>query len=84
MSGWNLPPGCSVNDIPGNGPNAYEITIDGIPYAWDEDDKVYMYTGRHANEWDDGYRFLGTLAWDDDEPEQTLRNWLKTLGNFSP
>jgi hypothetical protein len=43
-----------------------------------------MYTGQHANEWDDGYRFLGTLAWDDDEPEQTLRNWLKTLGNFSP
>jgi hypothetical protein len=76
MTGWNLPPGCNVRDLPGCGPNAYQITIDGIEYVWDEDDQVYMYTGHHANEWDDGYRPLGTLAWDEDDPEQALRNWL--------
>jgi hypothetical protein len=81
MSGWNLPPGCSVRDLPGAGPNAYEVAIDGTHYAWDEDDRVYMYTGEHRDEYDDGYRLLGTLAWDDDNPEQTLRDWIVSLSS---
>jgi hypothetical protein len=77
--GWDLPPGCSVRDLPGYGDCVYEVTIDGVHYAWKEDDTVYKYTGQHDHDYDDGYRLIGTLAWDDDSPEETLRNWLKTL-----
>lgn len=76
MTGWNLPPGCSIRDIDPPA-EALELTIDGVLYAWDEDDNVYVYTGATDHDYDDGFRRIGTLPWpDDDNWELAFRRWV--------
>ena len=76
MTGWNLPPGCSNRDID-HLAEALELTIDGVLYAWDEDDNVYVYTGATDHDYDDGFRKIGTLPWpEDDDWEVALVQWV--------
>ena len=49
------------------GPNAFECAINGVHYAWDENDYVYVYAQRNSDDHnDDGFRYIGTLVPDDD------------------
>jgi len=74
--GWSFPPGCG--SLPGEESGAYEVRIDGIFYAWDEYDNVYRQDPKHPDAMDDGYVYIGTLAWpDDDDAVSALRNFIK-------
>lgn len=72
LFGWSLPPGCGT--LPGEETGAYEVQIDGVRYAWGEDDLVYVQDAKHPDAGEDGYRLLGKLEWpDDDDPVAALR-----------
>ena len=51
------------DDPPAEQYNAVELNISGRWWAWDEDGRVYEYTGDCA-ERDDGYVLRGELHWD--------------------
>lgn len=78
--GWSLPPGCST--LPGEEEHAYEVRIDGVQYAWAEDDNVYRQDAKHPDARDDGYVLIGTLAWPDDpdaDPRVVLHKFINNL-----
>jgi hypothetical protein len=76
LFGWSLPPGCST--LPGEESGAYEQQINGVWYAWDEDDNVFKHDPQHADARDDGYVYIGKLAWPDDTgPEFDSRALLR-------
>lgn len=73
--GWSLPPGCGT--LPGEESGAYEVQIDGVYYAWDEDDNVFKQDPQHADARDDGYVHIGRCAWpEDDDAETALRAFI--------
>lgn len=74
--GWSLPAGCST--LPGEENGAYCVTIDGKEYAWDDCDRVFVYSGVHEHPEDDGFRYLGKCEYnnDIDDPEKILREWV--------
>ena len=59
--GWSLPPGCGT--LPGEETGAYEEKIDGVCWAWDEDDRVFRYDSSHPDSRDDGYVYIGQMVW---------------------
>jgi hypothetical protein len=78
--GWSLPPGSGA--LPGEESGAYEVRLDGVWYAWDEDDRVYRQEPGHPDARDDGYVYIGQVSWPD-EPEAdarvVLHNFIKQL-----
>lgn len=67
---YNLPPGCGT--LPGEESGAYEMRIDGVWYAWDEDDNIFKQDPHHPQAREDGYVFFKKLQWPDD-PEVDAR-----------
>lgn len=45
------------------------VVIDGIGYAWDESDNVWK-EGKPESDYDDGYRKIGVLKYEDEEPHE--------------
>lgn len=74
--GWDLPAGCGT--LPGEEDDVYQCTIDGKNYAWDDKDQVWVYSGIHESDYDDGYRMIGKCQYNDDidDPEKILREWV--------
>lgn len=78
--GWDLPPGVSVNDLPGAQDEAVLLNVPGLPEEhqvyWTEDGDVQLLI------WKDSsviypealVRSLGTLDWDDNLTEQANYN----------
>lgn len=64
---------------PNEEPSAYEVTIDGMRYAWDEADNIYRHDPKHPDAREDGFIYLGHLAWPDDpdDPEDAARFMLR-------
>jgi hypothetical protein len=65
MTGFNLPPGCNVSDIPGNRPEDEEIEVifdaiyDHLPEDMPDDDKESLakwIMARMADSYDAGYK----------------------------
>lgn len=57
------------------------IQIDGIYYAWDENDNVWK-EGKPENDYDDGYRKIGVLKYEDEdenEMKQKLINFVHSI-----
>jgi hypothetical protein len=46
--------------------HAYEIKHQSKRYAWTEDDNVYVHDPQHSDR-EDGFVFVGKLAWLDEE-----------------
>ena len=59
--GWSLPPGCT--DLPYDNEGAYEEKINGVWYAWDENDRVYRQDPKHSAAREDGYVYIGDIVW---------------------
>jgi len=77
MFGWSLPPACGT--LPGEESGAYEQQINGVWYAWDEDDRVYVQDPKNPEAMDDGYVYIGNLAWPnapDADPVKVLREFV--------
>lgn len=73
--GWSLPAGCTR--LPDDEDGSYSLIVEGKNYAWDDQDRVFVYSGVHESYDDDGYRFVGTCPWNDDEdPVTVLKRWL--------
>jgi hypothetical protein len=53
------------------------VVIDGVGYAWDENDNVWR-EGKPENDYDDGYRKIGVLKYDGEE----LHELAEKLINF--
>lgn len=68
--------------LPTDEEGAYETMIDGVWYAWDECDRVFVQDPNHPNARDDGYRYIGHLEYDDsiDHPETQIRVFLEKIG----
>jgi hypothetical protein len=66
--GWSLPPGCG--SLPGEESEAYEEKIDGVFYAWTEDDAVFKQDPQHPDAREDGYVYIGQITWPDDMPSE--------------
>jgi hypothetical protein len=64
--GWSLPAGCTT--LPYDNSEAYEVKIDGVWVAWDEDNNVYVQTNS-KNAREDGYEYIGTIEMGDDEDQ---------------
>lgn len=77
--GWSMPPGCGT--LPGEESDAYEVKIDGVWYAWDESDRVYMQDPNNPAARDDGYVYIGQIAWPND-PEADAREVLRKFVNI--
>lgn len=80
--GWSLPPGCGT--LPGEGSDAYEVKIDGVWYAWDESDRVYMQDPKNPEARDDGYVYIGQIVWTEsmgpeEEPSSLLVEFVRNL-----
>ena len=80
--GWSLPPGCGT--LPGEESGSYEQQIDGVWYAWDEDDRVYAYTPEHPEACDDGFVYIGQVVWPEsmgpeEEPSSLLVEFVRNL-----
>ena len=63
------------------GESAWEMTIGFTPVAWTEDDDVYLRNPANpSTQREDGFIWIGHLAWDDDvdeaENEARLRNFV--------
>lgn len=59
----------------------FMVTIDGTQYAWDEDDVVWK-GGPPQNDYDDGFRRIGTLAYEDEDEDAMaikLTNYIKEI-----
>lgn len=60
---------------------AFHITINGVGYAWDENDVVWK-EGKPENDHDDGYRKIGVLKYEDEDDngmKEKLINFLQSL-----
>lgn len=82
--GWSLPPGCGT--LPGEEAGAVEKKIDGVWYAWDENDCVYRHDPKHPDAREDGYVYIGVLIlpndWDNEaDPMKLLREFVKGESN---
>lgn len=78
LFGWSLPPGCGT--LPGEEEGSYVVEIDGIEYAWGEDDLVYKYDPAHPGAREDGFVMIGTLAWPDhDDGAAELKAFVRGL-----
>lgn len=51
----------SRNDEPDHREEAFEAQIDGVRYAWTEDDSVYMHDPKNPLAREDGYVFIGQI-----------------------
>lgn len=80
--GWSLPPGCGT--LPGEESGAYEEKIDGVWYAWTEDDEVFRQDRNHPDAREDGYVYIGTINWSEDaevDASALLRGFVRNLEN---
>lgn len=56
------------NDDPPDSDEAHEEKIDGVWYAWTEDDHVFMQDPTSPLARDDGYVFIGHIVWPENLP----------------
>jgi hypothetical protein len=57
------------------------VVIDGVGYAWDENDNVWK-EGKPENEYDDGYRKIGVLKYEDEDEnkmKEKLINFVRSI-----
>jgi hypothetical protein len=60
--------------------HAFQAKIGGLLYAWDEDDNVYRVDPDSPSAREDGYRWIGKLAWpeDDQHPSAVLKEFARS------
>ena len=53
----------------------FNFMIDGIYYAWDENDNVWK-QGKPEDEYDDGYRKIGVLKYEDEDENKMKEKFI--------
>jgi hypothetical protein len=51
------------------------VAIDGVGYAWDENDNVWK-QGKPEDEYDDGYRKIGVLKYEDEDENKMKEKFI--------
>jgi hypothetical protein len=65
----------------GDEDRAYEVEIEGVWFAWDEDDNVYRQCPTDPTARDDGYVLIGKLELPhpDADPEEVFKQFCRDL-----